>query len=84
VTPSAKRQAIALLVSEHRLSVVRACQVARLARAAWYRPPPDRVVRDGPGDRGAQRAGGTESPPADDRPMPRATSAPEYHLQVAT
>jgi len=48
VTPSAKRQAIALLVSEHRLSVVRACQVARLARAAWYRPPPDRVVRDGP------------------------------------
>jgi len=48
VTPSAKRQAIALLVSEHRLSVVRACQVARLARAAWYRPPQDRLVRDGP------------------------------------
>jgi putative transposase len=48
VTPSAKRQAIALLVSEHRLSVVRACQVARLARAAWYRPPLDRLVRDGP------------------------------------
>lgn len=48
MTPSAKRQAIALLVSEHRLSVVRACQVVRLARAAWYRPPPDRLVRDGP------------------------------------
>lgn len=48
MTPSAKRQAIALLVSEHRLSVVRACRVARLARAAWYRPPPDRLVRDGP------------------------------------
>jgi putative transposase len=48
VTPSAKRQAIALLVSEHRLSVVRACQVARLARAAWYRPPQDRLARDGP------------------------------------
>ncbi len=48
MTPSAKRQAIALLVSEHRLSVVRACQVARLARAAWYRPPQDRLVRDGP------------------------------------
>jgi putative transposase len=48
MTPSAKRQAIALLVSEHRLSVVRACQVARLARAAWYRPPPVRLVRDGP------------------------------------
>jgi hypothetical protein len=28
--------------------VVRACQVARLARAAWYRPPPDRLVGDGP------------------------------------
>jgi putative transposase len=46
VTPSAKRQAIALLVTEHHLSVVRAAQVVRLARAAWYRPPPDRLVRD--------------------------------------
>jgi len=48
VTPSAKRQAIALLVAEHQLSVVQACQVVRLARAAWYRPPLDRLVRDGP------------------------------------
>jgi len=40
VTPSAKRQAIALLVSEHRLPVQRACRAVRLARAAWYRPPP--------------------------------------------
>jgi putative transposase len=48
VTPSAKRQAIAQLVSEHRLSVVRACRAVRLARAAWYRPPQDRLVRDGP------------------------------------
>ena len=46
MTPSAKRQAIALLVTEHHLSVVRASQVVRLARAAWYRPPPDRLVRD--------------------------------------
>ncbi len=46
MTPSAKRQAIALLVTEHRLSVVRASQVVRLARAAWYRPPPDRLGRD--------------------------------------
>jgi len=46
VTPSAKRQAIALLVQEHRLSVVRACQVVRLARAAWYRPPRDRLAQD--------------------------------------
>lgn len=48
MTPSAKRQAIALLVSEHRLSVLHACRVVRLARAAWYRPPLDRLVRDGP------------------------------------
>ena len=46
MTPSAKRQAIALLVTEHHLPVVRACQVVRLARAAWYRPPPDRWLRD--------------------------------------
>lgn len=48
MTPSAKRQAIAQLVSTHRLSVVRACQVVRLARAAWYRPPRDRLERDRP------------------------------------
>ena len=48
MTPSAKRQAIALLVDEHQLSVVQACRVVRLARAAWYRPPLDRLVRDGP------------------------------------
>lgn len=48
VTPSAKRQAIALLVTEHRLSVVRACQVVRLTRAVWYRAPSDRLLRDAP------------------------------------
>ncbi len=48
MTPSAKRQAIAHLVTAHQLSVLRACQALRLARAAWYRPPPDRLVRDGP------------------------------------
>jgi putative transposase len=46
VTPSAKRQAIAQLVSAHRMSVVRACQAVRLARAAWYRPRQDRLARD--------------------------------------
>jgi hypothetical protein len=25
---------------------VRACQVVRLTRAAWYRPPRDRLVQD--------------------------------------
>jgi len=48
MTPSAKRQAIGQLVSAHGLSVVRACQVVRLARAAWYRPPRDRLDRDRP------------------------------------
>jgi putative transposase len=48
VTPSAKRQAIAQLVTEHHVSVVRACQAVRLTRAAWYRPPRDRLVQDGP------------------------------------
>lgn len=48
MTPSAKRQAIAHLVTAHELSVLRACQAVRLARAAWYRPPPDRLVQDGP------------------------------------
>jgi len=46
VTPSAKRQAIAQMVNQHRLSVVRACQVVRLARAAWYRPPRPMLERD--------------------------------------
>jgi putative transposase len=47
-TPSAKRQAVAQLVSGHRMTVVRACQAVRLARAAWYRPPQDRLERDRP------------------------------------
>ena len=46
MTPSAKRQAIALLVTEHHQPVVRACQAVRLARAAWYQPPRDRLARD--------------------------------------
>ncbi len=46
MTPSAKRQAIALLVAEHWLPVRRACQAVRLTRAAWYRPPPAPLVRD--------------------------------------
>jgi putative transposase len=48
VTPSAERQAIALLVGKHRVSVVHACRAVRLARAAWYRPLPDRLARDAP------------------------------------
>jgi putative transposase len=41
VTPSAKRQAIAILHDAHGLPVRRACQVVRLSRAAYYRPPTD-------------------------------------------
>lgn len=35
---------MAILVDEHRLPVQRACRIARLSRAAHYRPPhPDRT-----------------------------------------
>jgi putative transposase len=46
VTPSAKRQAIALMVAEHQLPVQHACRLVRLSRAAWYRPPRPPLVRD--------------------------------------
>ena len=46
VTPSAKRQVVAILVGEHRLSVRRACRIAGLSRAAYYRPPPPDPERD--------------------------------------
>lgn len=48
MTPSAKRQAIAVLTSAHRISLRRACVMLRLSRTAYYRPPQDRVVRDQP------------------------------------
>ncbi len=34
------------LVAQHGLSIVRACRIAGLARAAYYRPPSDRLERD--------------------------------------
>jgi putative transposase len=45
-----KRQAIAILHDAHGLSVQRACQVVRLSRTAYYRPPRDgdRLFRDQP------------------------------------
>ena len=46
VTPAARRQAIDVLTTEHRLSVRRACRVVGLARAAWYAPPVDATTRD--------------------------------------
>jgi len=38
VTPSAKREILAVLVQDHRLPVRRACQAVRLSRAAYYQP----------------------------------------------
>ena len=48
MTPSAKRQAIAILHETHGLSVQRSCSVVRLSRAAYYRPPVEgaRLERD--------------------------------------
>src|SRR5690606_16838140 len=48
VGPSARRGVAAMLVQEHRLSVVRACQLAGCSRTAWYRPAQDRSARDAP------------------------------------
>jgi len=46
VTPSAKREILAVLVQDHGLPVRRACQAVRLSRAAYYRPPRSRLLRD--------------------------------------
>jgi putative transposase len=46
VTPSAKREVLAMLVQEHGLAVRRACQAVRLSRAAYYRPRPSQLERD--------------------------------------
>jgi putative transposase len=46
VTPSAKREVLAVLVQEHGVPVRRACQAVRLSRAAYCRPPGSRLVRD--------------------------------------
>jgi len=48
VTPSARREAAAVLVKEQGLSVQRSCRIVRLSRAAYYRPPTPRVERDAP------------------------------------
>jgi putative transposase len=50
VTPSAKRQAIAILHEAHGLSLLRSCEAVRLSRAAYYRPPAEgaRLERDRP------------------------------------
>ncbi len=44
--PSAKRQAVEILVEEHSLPVRRACDTVGLSRTAWYRRPLDPMGRD--------------------------------------
>jgi putative transposase len=46
VTPSAKREAVAILVGELGLSVRRACRIVRFSRAAHYRSPVAAAERD--------------------------------------
>src|SRR5262249_55574855 len=46
VTPSAKREVLAMLVQEHGLPVRRACQAVRLSRAAYYRPRSSPLAQD--------------------------------------
>jgi putative transposase len=48
VTPSARREAVGILVNEHRLPIRRACEVAQLSRAAYYRRSVNRLLRDKP------------------------------------
>lgn len=47
MTPSAKREAIAILVVELGLSISRGCRIVRFSRAAHYRVPQSAVERDG-------------------------------------
>jgi len=44
VTPSAKREAVGLMTTEHGLSVARACRAVRLSRATYYRPTVPRAL----------------------------------------
>lgn len=46
LTPSARREAIRIMTEEHGVSVTRACQAARLSRAAFYKPGMDQMTRD--------------------------------------
>lgn len=38
MTPSARREAVRVMTQDHSLPIKRACQIARLSRAAYYRP----------------------------------------------
>ena len=46
MTPSARREAVRVMTQEHALTIKRACEVARLSRAAYYRPVRSDQERD--------------------------------------
>jgi len=48
MTPSAKREVATMLVTDHSLSVRRACRIAHLSRTAYYEPPGSSLERDAP------------------------------------
>ena len=48
MTPLAKRAAVQVMLDEHHLSRVRACQAVGLPRSALYKPTKDRAVQDAP------------------------------------
>lgn len=47
MTPSAKRQVVQAMAAEHHVPIKRACALAGLSRAAYYRKPVDGLERDG-------------------------------------
>jgi putative transposase len=48
LTPARKREAVDYLVGEEKLPISRACGCVGLSRAAYYRKPTDRSVKDAP------------------------------------
>ena len=48
MTPTARRAAVQIMVEDHRLSRVRACQAAGLPRSALYKATKDRAAADAP------------------------------------
>jgi putative transposase len=48
VTPIARRAAVQIMVDEHHLSRVRACQAVGLPRSALYKPTTDQAAKDAP------------------------------------
>lgn len=48
MTPTARRAAVQIMVEDHRLSRVRACQAVGLPRSALYKATPDQAAKDAP------------------------------------